>query len=99
MNSLKDWFEDESNMDQLSALLRHPILDRALTLVEKANAPVFRPGVSTTDLALLNAFQAGIHHARTALTAMTQLPTAGDAGQAEWEGDHVIKSPENNITE
>lgn len=80
----------------LNNLLRDPVLETALDLVEKANSPGFRPGVSPTDLAMVHSFQAGIHHVRRALIALTHKPDLDTDGVGEWEGDHVITPPSEN---
>lgn len=93
MITLPEWYQDEASMAHLNDLLRDPVFELALGLVERANTPAFRPGVSTTDLALVHSFQAGIHHTRRALTALTRKPDSVAEESGEWEGEHVIPLP------
>ncbi len=90
--TIPEWYQDEAKMAILNSLLRDPVFEMALGLVEKANSPAFRAGVPAVDLALVHSFQAGIHHVRRALTALTHKPAANIDAPAEWEGDHVISS-------
>jgi hypothetical protein len=90
MTTLPEWYQDEAKMSHLNDLLRDPVLNLALGLVEKANTPGFRAGVAVSDLALVHSFQAGIHHVRRALVALTYKPDSVTNEAGEWEGDHVI---------
>lgn len=88
--TLPEWYQDEANASQLMDVLRQPVLVKALSLVETANSPAFRAGVSPTDLALVHSFQAGVHHVRRALGALTRPPAAPADQLPEWEGDHIL---------
>jgi hypothetical protein len=92
--TLPEWYQNEANASQLADLLKHPTVVRALDVVETANTPAFRSGVSPTDLALVHAFQAGIHHVRRALITLARPP--GEAAEIlpEWEGTHVMPAQE-----
>ena len=96
MITLPDWYKDESNLLELTKLLNNPVLEKALSLVEHANTPGFRPGVGINDLALVHAFQAGIHHVQRSLRILTMPPASGDAPAGEWEGDHIISYPRDD---
>ena len=93
MKTLPEWYEDEARAARLNELLRDPVLGLALDLVEKANTPGFRAGVSPTDLALVHSFQAGIHHVRRALMTLTHKPDAMTEDLSEWEGEHILPKP------
>ena len=99
MNSLADWYKDESNATELAALLHNPVLQRALAVVTAANSPVFRVGVGLNDLATLHAFQAGVHHVPRTLHMLTQPPVAHDPeAMKEWEGEHVVPTDSETPT-
>lgn len=91
--TIPEWYKDEAKMHVLNSLLRDPVFEQALDLVEKANAPAFRAGVSATDLALVHSFQAGVHHVRRALVALTHTPPGERDTPGEWEGGHVVNLP------
>lgn len=91
MPTLKDWYEDENNRVALSELLDSRVLRKALDLIESFNTPVFRPGVSPKDLALIHSFQAGVHHvARTLHVLAAPMPQGNGDDLPEWEGTHVF---------
>ena len=92
MTTLPEWYQDEANAPQLVDILRQPVLVKALSVIETANTPTFRPGVSPHDLALVHAFQAGVHHVRRTLGVLTRPPAEATAPLPEWEGGHVIES-------
>lgn len=96
MSTLSEWYKDESNAAELAALLRNPVLKSALAIVTSANSPVFRVGMGINDLALLQSFQAGVHHVPRTLQMLT-LPPQADVAEAakEWEGTHV--TPPDNL--
>jgi hypothetical protein len=91
--TLPEWYQDDAKMAILNDILRDPVLEMALGLVEKANTPGFRAGVSPTDLALVHSFQAGVHHVRRALVALTHKHDSVIDEIGEWEGDHVLPQP------
>jgi hypothetical protein len=91
--TLPEWYQNEAAMARLNDLLRDPVLELALGLVEKANSPAFRAGVTPTDLAMVHSFQAGVHHTRRALFALTHKPDLVSDEAGEWEGGHVLPQP------
>jgi hypothetical protein len=99
MMTLQEWYSDEARSAILNDVLRDPILLRAFEVVEGANTPAFRPGVSTTDLAMVHSFQAGVHHVRRALTALTRKPEAMAEELPEWEGEHILTQPTTESNE
>ena len=90
--TLPEWYQDEANASQLADILRQPVLAKALSVIETANTPTFRTGVSPHDLALVHAFQAGVHHVRRTLGVLTRPAPEQAAPLPEWEGRHVIDS-------
>lgn len=90
MTTLPEWYQNEANASQLMDILRQPVLVKALSVIEAANTPTFRAGVSPTDLALVHAFQAGVHHVRRTLGVLTRPPADATPPLAEWEGSHII---------
>jgi hypothetical protein len=90
MTTLPEWYKDEANPSQLIDIMRQPVLVKALAVIETANTPVFRAGVSPTDLAIIHAFQAGVHHVRRTLGVLAHPPSEAQSPLAEWEGSHII---------
>jgi hypothetical protein len=90
MTTLPEWYQDEANATQLADILRQPVLVKALSVIETANTPAFRAGVSPTDLALVHTFQAGVHHVRRTLGVLTRPAPEQAAPLPEWEGDHIF---------
>lgn len=90
--TLEKWHENEFHRAHLAEVLEDPVVIRALSVLEGANSPQFRAGVSATDLALVHAFQAGVHHVRKALFALTTRPEPDTPALGEWEGGHVFPS-------
>jgi hypothetical protein len=88
--TLPEWYQDEANASQLVDILRQPVLVKALSVIETANSPIFRAGVSATDLALVHAFQAGVHHVRRTLGVLTRPPAEQAQTPPEWEGAHIV---------
>jgi len=95
--TLPEWYQNEANAPQLLDALNQPVVVKALALIEAANTPAFRSGVSPTDLALVHAFQAGIHHVRRTLLVLTRPPAEHSSPLPEWEGGHILPdtTPEN----
>lgn len=88
--TLPDWYKNEAHAAELAQLLENPTLKKALDVIEGANRPVFRAGVSPKDLALMASFQAGVHHVARMLAFLTRPPAADAGVEAEWQGAHVV---------
>ena len=99
MITLPEWYQNEANRAELADLLVNPVLKRAFELVGSFNTPVFRSGVSTKDLALIHAFQAGVHHVHRTLHVLSRPPAEADTPAKEWEGDHIVPPIEPDETQ
>ena len=90
MTTLPEWYQNEANPAGLADILTNPILKRAFEVVGQTNTPVFRSGVAVTDLALIHAFQAGVHHVYRTMHILSKPPAEPGDHEPEWEGSHVI---------
>lgn len=95
--NLKQWYDNPLNAEGLAELMEHPLFARALSVIESSNTPAFRAGVAPVDLALVHSFQAGVHHVRRALHALSKPPALADSplGEWEWPTDPTTESTDN----